>query len=185
VRGHRVVVLIALAAASGSAAATCWDEASAKYGVARPLLEAIADVESNKRPEAMNYSHLLRTNSYDIGLMQINSRWLARLAKYGITEAGLRADPCQNLLVGAWILANNVHVYGRTWTAVGAYNAACVKGPGPECDAVRSRYAWRVYERLSGKTPDRASRERNGQTQVTVVAAAAPQRIILSVRVSE
>jgi soluble lytic murein transglycosylase-like protein len=185
VRGRRLVLLIALAAASWSAAAMCWDEASAKYGVARQLLEAIADVESNKRPEAMNYSHLVRTNSYDIGLMQINSRWLAQLAKYGITEASLRADPCQNLLVGAWILANNVHVYGPTWTAVGAYNAACVKGPGPECDAVRSRYAWRVYERLPGKTSPRASKERNRLTQVAVIAPEAPQRTFLSVRVSE
>mgnify|MGYP000738765902 CR=1 FL=1 len=71
-------------------ALACWDEAAQRYGVPAELLYAVARAESNLNPKAINRSHLQRTGSYDIGLMQINSAHLRTLARYGIQESDLQ-----------------------------------------------------------------------------------------------
>jgi soluble lytic murein transglycosylase-like protein len=100
-------------------ASACWHEAAERYGLNGELLHAIARTESRLDPRAMGRN---ADGSRDIGLMQINSRWLPTLARHGIGERDL-LDPCTSIQVGAWILAGNVRRHGYTWTAVGAYNA--------------------------------------------------------------
>lgn len=128
-------------------AAACWEAAAQRYAVSPQLLYAIARVESNLNPGAINLGHLARTGTYDIGLMQINSSHLSRLATYGISEADLY-EPCTNIHVGAWLLSDAFARHGVGWRGVGAYNAACAMGPGAVCDALRAAYAWRVYRHL-------------------------------------
>lgn len=70
-------------------ALACWGEAGQRYGVSADLLYAIARVESNLNPKAVNRSHFQRTGSYDIGLMQINNRHLSVLSRHGIRESDL------------------------------------------------------------------------------------------------
>jgi soluble lytic murein transglycosylase-like protein len=97
----------------------CWSEAAARYRLSSDLLYAIARTESSLNPRAVGRN---RDGSTDLGLMQVNSRWLPQLASFGISEREL-LQPCTNIHVGAWILAGNVQRLGYTWNAVGAYNA--------------------------------------------------------------
>lgn len=111
-----LLILVLLLPTGGFAA--CFDEAAARYRVPTSLLMAISRVESSGNPQAINRNP---DGSYDIGHMQINSRWLPLLKRYGIDERSL-FDACTNTYVGAWILAQNIHRLGYNWNAIGAYN---------------------------------------------------------------
>lgn len=162
-------------------ALACWEQAAQRYGMAAELLYAIARVESNLNPQAVNRTHLQRTGTYDIGLMQINSSHLGVLARHGITEAQLY-EPCTNIQVGAWLLADTFARHGATWDAVGAYNAACSQLKGAACSEARSRYAWQVYRKL----PTQSSPPAGGSAARARDAAALPATspIVLTARVS-
>ncbi len=140
-----LLMLGLVAGQASSATATCFEQAAQRYGISPALLQAIAKVESNVNPRALNTSHQERTGTVDIGLMQINSGHLPRLARYGITQERLLRDPCLNANVGAWLLAGLLSRYGADWNGVGAYNAACAELKGEECLAARRRYAWKVH----------------------------------------
>lgn len=149
----RPVVFVGLLIASAPALAVpCWDAAAQRHGIAPELLYAVARTESNLDAAAMNRSHRQRTGSYDIGLMQINSRHLPQLARHGIQEADL-SDACLNLQVGAWLLADLFARHGVSWDTVGAYNAACSQLQGDDCRRARASYAWKVYRRLPTSQP--------------------------------
>ena len=111
----------------------CFDSASQKYSVNKDILKAIAKTESNFNPVAINGNS---NGTQDIGLMQINTFWLPKLAQYQITRQSL-FDGCTSIHVGAWVLSQNVATHGATWKAVGAYNASSTE--------LQKKYAAKVY----------------------------------------
>lgn len=96
--------------------AFCFQDAGEYYGISPQLLWSIAKTESNFNPSAINRNS---NGSYDYGVMQINSIWAKKL---GSTWNAL-SDPCTNVKIGAWILAQCIQDYGYTWRAVGCYNS--------------------------------------------------------------
>lgn len=118
----------------------CWYRAGQVYQVSPVLLYTIAMVESGNNPRAINKN---KNGTEDIGLMQINSSHLSWLKKYGITREMLLEDPCLNVHVGAYILAENISRYGYSWEAVGAYNAK-----SPEKRARYAKKVWNMYLKL-------------------------------------
>lgn len=162
----------------GAAATGCWSQAAEQYGVSAELLYAVARAESNLNSSAVNLSHKARTGTYDIGLMQINSSHLRRLAAAGIREQDLY-DPCTNIRVGAWLMAHSFARHGVSWNAVGAYNAACSQLKGDACTAARAKYSWRVYQRLPS-----ANATANRQAPLVRATTSPPPVFVLSAKVS-
>jgi len=129
--------------------ARCFHEAGVRFSVDWRLLQAIAEVESGLDPGAIGLNKKNgRVLSEDLGMMQINSSWLPVLRPMGITREVLLANACQNIHVGAWILAKNIAQNGVNWTSVGAYNAGFKNANEP----FRMRYARKVYARYTELT---------------------------------
>ena len=111
-------IVLSLVLVITSAAHTfCFEEAGETYNINSDLLKAIAFIESSYQPHAVNRSN--KNGSYDFGLMQINSSWAKKIGYDLWMEL---ANPCQNVMVGAWILAGCIERHGYTWEAVGCYN---------------------------------------------------------------
>ncbi|MHB9331377.1 lytic transglycosylase domain-containing protein [Phytobacter ursingii] len=122
----------------------CFKDAAYRFQIDHLLLIAIAQVESEMNPGAIGYNRKKGVVvSEDLGLMQINSSWLPALAQMGITRYDLLQKPCQNIYVGAWILARNISANGVNWESVGAYNAGFKGANAP----FRMKYAKKVYEK--------------------------------------
>lgn len=144
-----ICLLLVVAGASYAAkappeAARCFREAGVRFSVDWRLLQAIAEVESGLNPSAIGLNKKNgRVLSEDLGMMQINSSWLPVLRPMGITREVLLGNACQNIHVGAWILAKNIAQNGVNWTSVGAYNAGFRNANEP----FRMRYARKVYAR--------------------------------------
>ena len=112
----------------------CFDEAGGQYGINPLILRAIAKVESNFNPAAINWNS---NGSYDFGVMQINSSWAPVLGKERWNTLG---DPCCNIKTGASILASCMKKYGYTWEAIGCYNS--------QTPDKRDKYARSVFTQL-------------------------------------
>ncbi|SON53484.1 lytic transglycosylase domain-containing protein [Vibrio tapetis] len=108
--------------------AFCFDEAGNHYNVSSDLLRAIATVESNLNPNAINENknNVGEVVSSDYGLMQINSIWFDKLSDFNVNDQNVY-DPCFNVSLGAWVLSANFASHGYNWNSVGAYNAGFSK----------------------------------------------------------
>lgn len=119
--------------------------AARETGVPVALTQAIAGVESGGSPWALNVAgrghiHASRDEalaaarradaaglSFDSGIMQINNWWLKR---YGIPLEAM-FDPAANILLGSWILRQELdRAGGDAWTAVARYHSPDAN-PGP------------------------------------------------------
>lgn len=117
------LLLIGSPAKAGNAGPTpydaCFSSVGSYYGINPLLLKAIARQESSMNPKAVGQN---TNGTRDLGLMQINTTHLKKLAASGIT-AGHLMDACTNIAVGGWILADAVRRFGMSWKAVGVYHS--------------------------------------------------------------
>lgn len=132
----------------------CFNEAAKLYGIPPKLLIAIAKVESNFNPYAINVNkdgksikvyypqnkeqayivlNYLASHgyNYDVGIAQIN---VINIKDMGLDQYKL-LDPCYNLEVSAKILKTLIQRYGLTWQAIWHYNG-------------RPSYSYLVYHAL-------------------------------------
>jgi hypothetical protein len=123
-----------MAATCVHAASFCFEEAGAMYSINPQILRAIAKVESNFNPRAVNYN---TNGTYDFGVMQINSSWAATLGRDHWNTLG---DACSNIKTGAMVLSGCMKRYGYNWEAVGCYNSS-----RPD---KRDKYARMVFTQL-------------------------------------
>ncbi|MCX5544673.1 lytic transglycosylase domain-containing protein [Paraburkholderia sp. CNPSo 3076] len=135
---YAVLPVIALLVLPAVTRADCIDDAAAYRHISPRLVRAIAQQESGMHANAINVN---ANGSEDIGLMQINSSWFPKLARFGIQREHL-FNACVNAYVGTWILASNFRQFGPTWKAVGAYNATS--------SSRQLVYANSIYRRLQG-----------------------------------
>jgi hypothetical protein len=120
----------------GALSHACWEDAAQRHQVNPHVLVAIAQQESSLNPKAINRN---ANGTEDIGLMQINSIHLPKLAQYGIGREHL-FDACTSIYVGAWLLSQQIHRAGNTWEAIGQYHSAT--------PPLRQRYSEKIYRRL-------------------------------------
>ncbi len=97
-----------------------FEKAGADFGIEPSLLKRIATIESSLNPHAINQN---KNGTVDIGLMQINSMHLKRLAKVGVTRQSL-LDPEVNVYVAALLLSSHIRKRGYNLEAIGCYHSA-------------------------------------------------------------
>jgi len=67
--------------------------------------------------------------TYDLGPMQVNTRWLPQLAQIWhvsapVARGWVRDDGCVNVHVAAWILRQKMDESGSLWGGIAAYHSA-------------------------------------------------------------
>ncbi|WP_244129492.1 lytic transglycosylase domain-containing protein, partial [Burkholderia gladioli] len=163
----RYIVLLAVAAitmiaASPASADVCtgnvFTEAAALYQLDPDLLRAITWVESHGQPGAVGPR--LADGHRAWGAAQINDVHLPELVSYGVTQRDL-LNPCINLRLSAWVLANCIRAKGPTWAAVGCYNT----GPGSRNTAAQARYVRLVQHAYAGYRAQSAAALHDGRGQ--------------------
>jgi soluble lytic murein transglycosylase-like protein len=122
---------------------SCWERAAATYAMDPLLLKAIGWQESRGWSQAVGPK--LAQGNVALGVMQINTVHLPRLAQFGITRPDL-FDACVNQTVGAWVLADCIAQMGNTWRAVGCYYA----GPRSTNLAKQAQYVSEVRKHYEG-----------------------------------
>ena len=154
------ICMVSLAHAHEKMAAH-FDDGCGLWGAPPSLAMAITKVESNFRPFAVNIqgkSHYMkdkesalalikkassRRQSFDVGLMQINSYWLKKLH----LDPAEVLDPKLNIIIGCWILSEEIKRYGMNWKAIGAYHTPIDKNPErARAYANKVHKAWEDYK---------------------------------------
>lgn len=103
--------------ASADVLSECFTAAGERYNISPVLLRCIAETESSLN---INAVHKNNDHTYDVGIMQVNSFWKDTLKekRWKLTVK----NPCYNIFVGAWILADCIQRFGYNWQAVSCYH---------------------------------------------------------------
>jgi Transglycosylase SLT domain len=97
----------------------CINKAAITYRVPAALIISVLGVENGR----VGMASPNKNGSFDYGPMQINSLWVEKIKPYGYTREELQYDPCVNVMVGAWILGQNIADSPDFWRGVGGYHS--------------------------------------------------------------
>lgn len=97
----------------------CINQAAIAYQVPAALIVSILKIEGGWKGAASPN----KNGTFDYGPMQINSCYFETLAKYGITKTDVQYNPCVNVAVGTWILAQSIAAGKDVWHGVGIYHS--------------------------------------------------------------
>jgi hypothetical protein len=105
--------------------AACLMLASQNFQVPPQALIAIMQVEGGHVGQAVGPNV---NGTYDLGPMQVNTRWVPELQKiwhtdYKTTMSRVRDDGCVNVHVAAWILRQRVNETGNLYKGIAAYHS--------------------------------------------------------------
>jgi hypothetical protein len=98
----------------------CSVMASVTYDVPANIILAVAELENGKsgmyRPNA--------NGTQDVGVMQMNTQYLADLSGYGITANDVADSSCYPYMLATWRLHQHiVHDKGDLWTKAANYHS--------------------------------------------------------------
>jgi soluble lytic murein transglycosylase-like protein len=97
----------------------CINHAANIFHIPAAIIVSVMKIENGWNGAAIQN----KNGTVDLGIMQINTSWLPRLKKFGITKNDLQYDPCVNVHVGTWILSKGL-ARGEGWQGVGNYHSA-------------------------------------------------------------
>ena len=118
----------------------CINKAAIDYHIPATAIISVLKTEGGKVGAASKN----KNGTFDYGPMQINSIWLPKLKAMGYTQKQLQYDPCINVRVGTWILAQKVADGKDWWNGIGNYNSYTQK--------FNQKYSFKVkrnYERFA------------------------------------
>lgn len=106
--------------------ATCLLAASNTYQVPAAAMIGIMQVEGGHVGQAVGPNF---NGTYDLGPMQVNTRWLPQLANLWhvntkTAHAWVRDNGCVNVYVAAWILKQKITETGSLYGGIAAYHSA-------------------------------------------------------------
>lgn len=97
----------------------CIKQAAAQYYVPATMIISVLKAEGGR----VGMAKINTNGTVDYGPMQINSIWLNKIAPYGYSAHDLQYDSCVNVMIGTWILAQQIANGSNLWTGVGDYHS--------------------------------------------------------------
>jgi soluble lytic murein transglycosylase-like protein len=97
----------------------CINKAAVTYKLPPELIIAVLRTENGRKDMARPN----KNGTFDYGPMQINTIWLSQIQQYGYTKDMILHNPCLNVWVGTWILAQEVAANPNFWRGVGSYHS--------------------------------------------------------------
>lgn len=130
---------------TAQALAACLLIASQTYQVPPAVMIGIMHVEGGRVGQAVGPNE---NGTYDLGPMQVNTRWIPGLAqawKVDVRTAArlVRDDGCVNVRVAAWILSQKIKEAGSLYRGIAYYHSAT--------PWIGTRYASKVVNLMARK----------------------------------
>jgi hypothetical protein len=111
---------------TAQAFAACVLLAANTYQVPAAVMIGIMNVEGGRVGQEVGPNI---NGTYDLGPMQVNTRWLPTLQKtwnvsHSTARSWVRDNGCVNVHVAAWILRQKMNDAGSLWGGIAAYHSA-------------------------------------------------------------